>query len=96
MSCDFNSETIKELIKFELRNYYEDYRDNYECEYSEDTEAYGDTYVGTGQYMSEEVENQCVEDFQDSLDVDDFIFDRIKENTDFRNIIINMVENGEF
>ena len=60
-------------------------------EYKEEHEAYGDTYVSSGSYMTEESETGFREEFKKENDVDEFI-DKLKTNPDFRACIKNLVK----
>ena len=96
MSADYTVENFKEIIEKELKKYYNDYSDRYDHEYCEDLEAYGDTYVGSGSYITENSEEQCFDDFKEDFDVDEFFSEYLNENIDFRELIKEMALSGKF
>ena len=60
-------------------------------EYENESEAYGDTYVRSGSYITDESDTDFRENFKQNHDVDTFI-DLLKANPDFRNCIQELVK----
>ena len=58
---------------------------------AEEYEAYGDTFVSTGRYLTEESEWAFRTNFQRDNDVDEFI-EKLKLNPDFKNALKKYIE----
>ena len=63
---------------------------NYDFKTACDYEAYGDTYVSTGSYITDESDQKCREDFEKNMTVDEFI-DCLKLNPSFKGSIQKLI-----
>ena len=54
-------------------------------------EAYGNTYVSDGSYITDESDQKCREDFEKDMTTDEFI-DCLRLNPSFRNSIAKLIE----
>lgn len=64
---------------------------NFNFKSAEDYEAYGDTYVGTGSYITDESEEKCREEFEKEVDADALI-DELKTNPSFKDSLKQLIE----
>lgn len=85
---------IDEYVKDCLKGMFDTYFDEYEHECEEEYVPYGDTFASLGYEITEESEEQCVEDFKQDFDFDEFM--ELLANSDFKYKILDMVERGEF
>lgn len=70
----------------------------HEFDYTEDHEAYGDTYVSTGSYITEKSEEDFRQRFEDDNDPNELI-DKLKLNPTFceclKSLVKEFVKNAE-
>ena len=85
---------IEEYVQDCLKGMFDMYFDEYEHEYAEEYVPYGDTFASLGDEITEESQEQCVEDFKQDFDFDEFM--ELLANSDFKYKILDMVERGEF
>lgn len=57
----------------------------------EDYEAYGDTYVSSGSYITDESDEACREEFEKEVDADTII-DELKTNPSFKDSLKQLIE----
>lgn len=62
---------------------------NFNCR--EEHEAYGNTFVSSGRYITDESEEECREEFEKNTDVNDVI-ERLKESEPFKKCVLKMIE----
>lgn len=94
MSKTIEQTTVTECITGCLKGMYEMYFDEYEHEYAEEYVPYGNTFTSLGDEITEESQEQCVADFKQDFDFDEFM--ELLANSDFKYKILDMVERGEF
>lgn len=83
------TKTFEEIIDDELRNAFNVYFDNYEHETEDNPVPYGDTWVNSGDYITDESAERCVEDFKEEFDYYEFIEEQLYESTAFKEAVIN-------
>ena len=74
------------------------YAADYPHEMQSNMVPYGDTYVNAGDQPTDESNEQCLESFKETLDIDEFTTEFLLENDDFRTLIAEKINNfkGEF
>lgn len=92
MSKCLNQIKLEDIIEQNLKYSLEKYKDNYEHEYSTETHAYGDTYVSGYSEITEESIERATEEWKDTFDVYDFLTEFLAENEDFKDKILEMVD----
>lgn len=92
MSILLEKLTFKDIIEQNLKYSLEKYKDNYEHEYYSETHAYGDTYVSGYSEITEESIERATEEWKDTFDVYDFLTEFLAENEDFKDKILEMVD----
>lgn len=73
---------VADEVSDEMEYVWNKHREDYDFTACQDYAPYGDTYVGTGYYTDEREEEQCMDDFTDRFDVNEFI-DGLKTNVQF-------------
>ena len=63
----------------------------YDFSTAEDYEAYGDTYVGTGSYITDESDEKCREDFEGNYDAD-AVIEELKTDTNFKECLNELIK----
>ena len=91
MSKCLNEITFKEIIENCLKESHQDYQDRYDHDTDSDSVPYGDTWVSSGNYITEESEERATEEWKDTFDIYDFITEYLANNQDFEDKIIEMV-----
>lgn len=91
MSKCLNQISLKEIIEKALAECHEDYQNGYDHDTESDSVPYGDTYVSSGNYITEESEQRATEEWKDDFSIDDFVKDYLLESYDFREKIMEMV-----
>ena len=66
---------------------YENFSDNFDHEYSEETEACGDTYVSRGKEITDESAERCYHAFIEEFTFDTFCKEYLRESDSFNNLI---------
>ena len=79
--------TYDMTIQTALKKAFEQWEDDYEHETESNYVPYGDTYVNTGDEPTDESEEQCLETFKETLDLDLFVRNWLLENADFRELV---------
>lgn len=92
MSKTLNKIEFKDIVMQCLEECHKDYQENYDHDTEGNYVPYGDTYVSTGDYITEESEERATEEWKDRFDVDDFIRDYLCECVDFREKVWELVE----
>lgn len=69
------------------------YAADYPYETQPNMVPYGDTYVNAGDQPTDASEEQCLETFKDTLDIDRFVTEFLLENDDFRKHIAEKIQN---
>ena len=85
-------EDVKQVILETINDEWATACDQWDFQTAEDYEAYGDTYVSTGKYITDESEWGFREEFKRENDVDEFI-EKLKKNNDFREVVKKFIEN---
>jgi hypothetical protein len=92
------SRTFEEIIKEGVQEDLQRFSENYDHDTEEEYEHYGDTYVSSGSYVTEESEEKCVEAYKDEFDETkayDFIQDVLMESPAFVNKLIEFVKEND-
>ncbi len=63
----------------------------YHFDYDEEMEAYGDTYVSSGRYLTDESDEECREDFEKNLNADELL-DELKMDSNFKDSLNALIE----
>lgn len=84
-------EDIKMSIRNTLDDEWKEACQDYDFEYAEEHEAYGDTYVSSGMYITERSDAAFRQDFEESNDPNEFI-DKLKLNPEFCSLIRDLVK----
>ena len=74
-------------IQTALEAAFEWYAADYPYEMQSNYVPYGDTYVNAGDQPTDESEEQCLETFKETLDLDLFVRNWLLENADFRELV---------
>lgn len=91
MSKCLNDLTLEDVIRKSLQHAHNDFQEDYDHELEDDFAPYGDTYVSSGNYVSEESEERATEEWKDGFDIDNFVSEYLCESYDFRAKIMEMV-----
>lgn len=85
-------------VQAALKAAFDWYAADYPYEMQSNMVPYGDTYVNAGDQPTDESEEQCLETFKETLDIDEFTTEFLLENDDFRTLITEKINNfkGEF
>ena len=85
-------------IQNALKAAFDWYAADYPYEMQSNMVPYGDTYVNAGDQPTDASEEECLETFKDTLDIDRFVTEFLLENDDFRTLITEKINNfkGEF
>lgn len=83
---------IKKILLACIQAYRENHSDKFDHETAEEHEAYGDTFVSSGRFITDESLKRCEDDFRENFDVDFFITEYLQENDEFRDLIIKLVK----
>jgi hypothetical protein len=92
MSKTLHQLSFKDIIENALEYCHEEYQENYDHDTYSNPVPYGDTYVSSGNYITEESEERATEKWKDDFSIDDFVKDYLLESCDFREKIMEMVE----
>lgn len=95
MSKCLNEMSFKDIIETKLHDSFNDYSDNYDHETEDNYVPYGDTYVSSGEYITDESYERCVEDFKENFDIataSEFVTDILAEDNDFLMKVIELVK----
>lgn len=92
MSKMLNQIKIKDIIEQAIRDSHEKFQEYYDHEYSSETHAYGDTYVSGYSEITEESIERATEEWKDTFDVYEFLTEFLAENEDFKDKILEMVD----
>ena len=84
-------DTLKETIKEWLDDEWATQCDQYDFQHAEDYERYGDTWVSTGKYITDESDTAFREDFKSMFDFDT-IMERLKEQPGFKETLMDWVK----
>ena len=91
MSKTLNQLSFKDIIESALEECHEDYQERYEHETDSDYVPYGDTWVSSGNYITEDSYSKATEQWKDDLSIDVFVKEYLLESYDFREKIMEMV-----
>ena len=83
-------EDIKCCILDTLDEEWRNHLDNYEFNTREESEAYGDTFVSRGRFITDESDTKCRESFKQDHDALDFI-DKLKADPYFVSCVKNLI-----
>lgn len=84
-------EDLKMVIYEALEDEWVTACDQWDFQTAEDYEAYGDTYVSTGRYITDESEAGFREEFKTENDVGEFL-DKLKKNPNFVEVFNKLIE----
>lgn len=90
-NIDMALEDIDEEIEEELSVLWKKHCQSFGFNTSEDYEAYGDTYVSSGKYITDESDQECREKFTQDVTADDLI-DALRANPMFRKALNNIID----
>lgn len=82
---------IQGIISDALQDEWVNQCQHYDFQTSEESELYGNTWVSTGKYITEESENAFRKLFTTDITVDSFI-DTLRTSPDFRGTIKKLIE----
>jgi alpha-amylase/alpha-mannosidase (GH57 family) len=91
MSKCLNELTLEDVIKTSLQHAHNDFQEDYDHELESDFAPYGDTYVSSGNYVSEESEERAKEEWKDGFDIDNFVSEYLLESYDFREKVFELM-----
>lgn len=83
---------FEEIIDEELRNAFNAFSDNYEHETEDDPVPYGDTWVNSGNFITEESAERCAEDFKEEFDYYTFLQEQLFESKEFKQAVMERLE----
>lgn len=83
MSKTLNQLTLTNIIEQAIEQSHQDYQNNYDHNTESDSVPYGDTWVSSGNYITEESEQRATEEWKDTFDTYEFITEYLAENYDF-------------
>lgn len=83
---------LQEIIEEELKNAFDVFFDNYDHETEDNIVPYGDTYVSSGQYITDESAERCVEDFRENFDFDEFVKEQLLNSPKFEETVKNVLK----
>lgn len=96
MSKTLDQITFKEVILSELSKERIEFEENYDFDYYEEKNPYGDTWATTSSEPTDESLERCQEEFKEKFDVFDFITEKLSQNEDFKFLIMDLVENERY
>lgn len=83
---------LQEVIEEELKNAFNVYSDNYDHETEDNPVPYGDTYVSSGKYITDESAERCVKDFREEFDFDEFVMEQLLNSPKFEEAVRNVLK----
>ena len=83
---------LQEAIEEELRNAFNVYFDNYDHETESNYVPYGDTFVNSGDYITDESAERCVDDFREEFDFEEFVKEQLLHSPKFEEAVKNVLE----
>lgn len=92
MSKCLNEVSFKDIVETALAECHKDYQERYDHDTESDSVPYGDTYVSSGNYITEESIKRATEQWKDDFSIDDFVKDYLLESYDFREIIMEVLK----
>lgn len=95
MSKCLNQMDLKEVIETKIHDAFNDYSENYDHETEYDSAPYGDTYVSSGEYITDRSMERCVEDFKENFDIttaSEFVSEVLANDNDFLMKVIELVK----
>lgn len=78
---------LQEIIEEELKNAFNVYFDNYDHETEDNSVPYGDTYVSSGDYITDESAERCVDDFREEFDFEEFVTEQLLNSPRFEEAV---------
>lgn len=91
MSKCLNEISFKDIVETALAECHKDYQDGYDHDTESDSVPYGDAWVSSGNYITEESEERATEEWKDTFDIYDFIVEYLANSQDFEDKILEMV-----
>lgn len=89
---------VKEALEWVMDSIHDTMKDlwfkhcqSYDFDTAEETEAYGDTYVSSGSYITDESDERCRECFEGNYDAD-AIIDELKTDPNFKECLNELVK----
>ncbi len=83
---------LQETIEEELKNAFNVYFDNYDHETEDNPVPYGDTYVSSGDYITDESAERCVDDFREEFDFEEFVTEQLLNSPKFEEAVRNVLK----
>lgn len=92
MSKTLNQISFKEVIEKALEESLKRFQDNYNHETYSESYPYGDTYVNGRSCIKQSSWDKAQDEWKNNFDINDFITDYVMESQDFRDKVLEMVE----
>lgn len=83
---------LQETIEEELRNAFNVYSDNYDHETEDNPVPYGDTYVNSGDFITDESIERCIDDFREEFDFEEFVREQLLDSPKFEEAVRNVLK----
>lgn len=83
---------LQETIEEELRNAFNVYFDNYDHETEDNPVPYGDTYVSSGDFITDESVERCIDDFREEFDFEEFVTEQLLNSPKFEEAVRNVLK----
>lgn len=83
---------LQEIIEEELRNAFNVYSDNYDHETEANYVPFGDTFVCSGDYITDESAERCVDDFREEFDFEEFVREQLLDSPKFEEAVRNVLK----
>lgn len=83
---------LQEIIEEELRNAFNVFFDNYDHETEDNPVPYGDTYVNSGDFITDESVERCIDDFRENFDFDEFVREQLLDSPKFEKAVRNVLK----
>lgn len=96
MSETLDQLSMEDVVINALKNMYSDHEDVSDMTIEDEYVPYGDTFVRSGRFISEESEIKCREAFKQDFDLDKFIEEYLTNDYDFRQKIREYVRKEKF
>lgn len=83
---------LQETIEEELKNAFNVYFDNYDHETESNYVPFGDTFVNSGEYITDESAERCVDDFREDFDFEEFVTEQLLNSPKFEEAVRNVLK----
>ncbi len=92
MSKTLDKINFKEIIENCLDESLKRFQEDYEHDTYSESYPYGDTYVKGRSYIKQSSWDKAQDEWKNNFDINDFITDYVMESQDFRDKVLEMVE----